>query len=61
MRVKIGNTYNDSLKEPIMIVFDEGETDFIGNMGIEQSKYCSYPNEGYTKEEIEEFMEFEEK
>lgn len=61
MRVKIGNEVYDSLKEPIMIIFDEGETDFIGKLGAEQSKYCSYPPEGYKEEEIEKFMELNEK
>lgn len=33
MRVKIGNKIYDSLKEPIMIIFDEGEQEKIANMG----------------------------
>jgi hypothetical protein len=59
MRVKIGDKYYDSLEQPIMIVFDEGEQDQIAYMG-DLKKYCSYPNEGFTAEEIEKFMEFEE-
>jgi sorbitol-specific phosphotransferase system component IIA len=55
MRVKIGNEIFDSLKEPVMIIFDEGEQEQISKMK-ELKKYCSYPTEGFTVEEIEEFM-----
>lgn len=59
MKVKIGNNTYDASEEPIMIIFDEGETDRIGRMGTESSKYCSYPAEGYSEKEIEEFMEYD--
>jgi sorbitol-specific phosphotransferase system component IIA len=58
MRVKIGDRIFDSLKEPIMIIFDENEKEHIANMG-ELFKYCSFPPEGYSVQEIEKFMEFE--
>lgn len=60
MRVKIGNAIYDSLNTPIMIIFDEGESDQIGRMGEGDSKYCSYPNEGFSVDDIEKFMKFEE-
>ncbi|MBL4951053.1 hypothetical protein JK635_02210 [Neobacillus sp. YIM B02564] len=59
MRIKIGENWYDSTKEPIMIIFDEGEQDQIAYMG-DLKKYCSYPNEGFTEQEIEKFMEYEE-
>jgi hypothetical protein len=59
MKVKIGNNIYDSLKQPIMIIFDEGEHEQISNMK-KLKKFCSYPPEGYTVEEIERFMELEE-
>jgi hypothetical protein len=59
VRIKIGESWYDSLEQPIMIVFDELEQDQIAHMG-ELKKYCSYPPEGFTEEEIEDFMEFEE-
>lgn len=58
MRVKIGTTIYDSLEEPIMIIFDDGEQEQITNM-VGLDKYCSYPP-GRPVEEIEDFMEFEE-
>lgn len=58
MRIKIGNEIYDSLKQPIMIIFDEGEQEQISNMK-DLKEFCSYPPEGHTEEEIEKFMEFD--
>ncbi|MGG4434543.1 hypothetical protein AAXE64_08275 [Priestia megaterium] len=58
MRVKIGDEFYDSLEQPIMIIFDENEKKHISRMG-DLKKYCSYPPEGYTTQQIEKFMEFD--
>lgn len=58
MRVKIGNTYYDSLEQPIMVVFDDGEKELIGNMRNIDMKYCSFPEESRV-EDIENFMDIE--
>lgn len=57
MRVKIGDKFYDSLEQPIMIIFDDNEKKHINEMG-DLKKYCSYPPEGYTIDEIEKFMGF---
>ena len=57
MKVKIGNTVYDSREKPIMLVLSEVEKEHIKNMLKICSKYCQYPAEGYTGEEIEKFME----
>lgn len=59
MRVKIGDKIHDGLKEPIMIIFDEGEKELIQKMEPEAKSFCSYPP-GSDVKEIEKFMEFKE-
>ncbi len=57
MKVKIRNQMFDSLKEPIMIIFSEHDKVNISLMPKDFNKYCGYPDEGYSKEQIEVFME----
>lgn len=54
MQVKIGNKIYDSNHEPIMIIADSLEKEFIGNTP-EGQNYCSYPDE-MSPEEALEFM-----
>ena len=43
MKVKIGDKFHDSEEEPIMLFMDNDEKVQIANMGVEATKYCSYP------------------
>ena len=56
MKVKIGDKIYSSEKEPIMIILDDSDKENVSAMLPESSKYCSYPNEGFSVDEIETFM-----
>lgn len=60
MKVKIGNKIYDSNDEPIMIILDKQDMEYISNMPKHYSKYCVYPEIGYTEEDIKEFMKLKE-
>lgn len=57
MIVKIGENKYSSMKEPIMIIFEEYEKELIINMGS-QKIFTSFP-QGMTLEEISTFMKDE--
>jgi hypothetical protein len=54
MKVKIGNTYHDSEKEPIMLELNSKEKQLIGDMG-DQTHFCAFPDNSLAKD-ILEFM-----
>jgi hypothetical protein len=56
MLVKVGKKFFDSHDIPIMIILTDEEKELIANMTPSASKFCSYPDNGYTPEEIKEFM-----
>lgn len=56
MIVKIGNKCYDSNQEPIMVILSNDDKELIGSMAPDAFKYCSYPECGYTEDEICEFM-----
>jgi hypothetical protein len=56
MKVKIGDKVYDPEKQPIMIILSEKDKENIANMSETATKYCCFPNKGYTEEEINEFM-----
>ncbi len=55
MKIKVLNQMFDSNNEPIMIIFDEGEKDLIGNMDGKDLEFCSFP-EYSNIQMIEMFM-----
>lgn len=57
MKVKIGKKIHDSTKEPIMVILSDSDKQNISNMLPGGSKYCSYPEEGFSVEQIKAFME----
>jgi len=59
MRVKIGLKIFDSCVEPIVLVLSDEDKVNIANMLPECHKYCSYPDEGFSEDEIRAFMEIE--
>ena len=56
MKVKIGDKIYDSSDEPIMLIIGDTEKNLIANMADDATKYCSFPDKGYTEEQIKEFM-----
>ena len=58
MKVKIGDKIYDTEVQPIMIILSDKDKENISNMEA-TTKYCGYPNEGWSEEEIIEFMKME--
>jgi len=56
MKVKIGDEICDSKDQPIMIILEGKDKENIANMLDTATKYCSYPDSGFTEEEIKKFM-----
>lgn len=54
MKVKIGGKIYDANEQPILLILDEHEKQFIENMGT-QTMVCFFP-ENCETEEIEKFM-----
>lgn len=57
MKVKIGDKTYDSNKEPIMIILSVKDKEDIKSMISSATKYCSFPENGFTEERILKFME----
>ena len=57
MKVKIGDKIYDCEMQPIMIILDDFDKEYISNMG-DQTNYCRFPD-GRSIEEIMKFMEVE--
>jgi len=45
MIVKIGNTYYNSTKEPILLILSKEEKSHIANMEENKKKYLSFPSD----------------
>ena len=56
MLVKVGKNFFDSHDIPVMVILTDEEKELIANMAPQAGKFCSYPDNGYTPEEIKEFM-----
>jgi hypothetical protein len=54
MKVKILDRIYDCEEQPIMLVLDDFDKDYISHMG-DQTKYCRFPD-GIKLSEITEFM-----
>ena len=61
MKVKIGNKVYDAENQPIMVILSDKDKENIANMDENATKYCAYPDSGYSIEEIKEFMDYENK
>lgn len=60
MKVKIGEKFYDSDKEPIMIILGDDDKHNIENMLEDCSKYLSYPDDVFeTDEDAYKWMETE--
>ena len=57
MRVKIGEVIYNSNDNPIMVMLDQGNKEYISNLSKDgTSNVCFFPS-GYKKEVIEQFMD----
>lgn len=56
MKVRIGNDIFDSSEHPIMLILTQSDKDNISKMHPDATKFCVYPDKGYTAKDIEEFM-----
>jgi hypothetical protein len=57
MKVKIGNKIYNAENEPIMIILNDSDKFNITHMPAENYKYCAYPSEGYSEDDIRAWME----
>jgi hypothetical protein len=56
MIVRIGDTYYNSNTTPILVVLTHKEKSVIKQLSETDNIIVSFPEKGYTKEEIQEFM-----
>ncbi len=59
MKVKISDKIYDSNEQPIMLILEDDDKRNISWMASNATKYCSYPDEGFTEDEIKDFMKTE--
>jgi hypothetical protein len=57
VKVKIGDKIYDGNKEPILLILTEGDKRDIQNMTPEATRFCIYPDEGYSYDEICKWIE----
>lgn len=57
MKVKIKNKIYDGKKERIMVILTAQDKKNIKRMRPEFTKYCEYPRDKYSENEMEEWME----
>ena len=57
MRVKIGDRYYDSEKEPIMVVLSDNEKRIVTEMPMLFRRLCCFPDEGFSQDYIEKWMD----
>jgi len=56
MKVKIGDKIYDGKEVPIMLILNKGEREQIAEMYSTCTRYCMYPQDKYTVEQIKEWM-----
>jgi hypothetical protein len=56
MRIKVNDEWYDGEDQPVMVELTDQDKINIANMDKECKKYCARPNEGYTSEQILEWM-----
>jgi hypothetical protein len=57
MKVKIGDKIYDGNVEPICLILTEDDKQDIRKMTPKATRYCQYPDEGYSYEAICEWVE----
>lgn len=56
MKVKVGDKIYDPENEPVMVILTEEDKENISNMSSDNSKYCAFPEEGWSEEAISIWM-----
>jgi len=56
MKVKIGDKVYDGKEVPIMLLLNKGEREQIAEMHPACTRYCMYPEDKYTVEQIKKWM-----
>lgn len=56
MKVKIENIIADGVVQPVMVILTDQDKENIRNMAPDATKYCQYPSEKFTREEIEKWV-----
>lgn len=56
MKIKVGNKIYDGENEPVMAIFNEQDKINIANMHPEANRYCVYPTEKHSEEDIKKWM-----
>ena len=57
MKVKIKNKIYDGNEEPVMVILSDEDKRNIKEMNKSCNKYCSFPDEGYDIDGINEWMD----
>ena len=57
MKIKVGNKIYDGNKEPVMVTHTNQDKKNIANMLSSCTKYCMYPTDKYSEEDIKKFMD----
>lgn len=55
MKIKIGDTWYDSDRQPLMVRFSAEEKNLVANMSGENNNFCCFP-EGTPTEAVRAFM-----
>jgi hypothetical protein len=56
MQIKIGNKIYTAENKPIMIILEPQDIENIRNMVEGANRYCIYPTDKFTEEEIKKWM-----
>jgi hypothetical protein len=56
MKIKVGDTVYDGENEPIMVILTEKDKQNIANMLPEATRYCQFPGDKFTLEQIDVWM-----
>jgi hypothetical protein len=59
MKVKVGDKIYDGENEIVMVILTDQDKNNIENMLPSCTKYCSYPSESMSEEEVLEWMQKE--
>lgn len=57
MKVKVHNKTYDGVLTPVMIILTDKDKESIKNMHSDSYKYCQYPSDKWSEEEIKEWMD----
>jgi N-acetyl-gamma-glutamylphosphate reductase len=56
MKIKVNDTWYDSKKTSIMVMFENNEKELIASMDTVDVKFCCFPD-GMSEDTVKKFME----